>query len=129
MRARRSWWCGWRVATGQAFELGVVVVVVAVVVVVVVIVFGRVVVVGVLVAGVDRQGHPDGSEGGGGDLCGGDGVVEEGPGDDGADEGGGGEDDLAAGGAEVAGAFDPQRDREPVAERADDRARRRRGRV
>ena len=50
----------------------------------------------------------------------GDRFAEEGPGQECADEGGGGEDDLAAGGAEIAGAFDPQRDRCAVAERADE---------
>lgn len=98
---------------------GVLVFVVAVVVLMFVVVLGRGVVVFVLMVATQDEADSDRGDGEGDHLAAGHLVGEHGPGDDGTDERGGSEHELPAGGAEVAGAGDPQGDREPVADPAD----------
>src|SRR6478736_6594193 len=74
----------------------------------------------VSVPGLERERDPDGSDRQCDDLHGGDGFSEQCPRDHGTDEWGGGEDHLSSGCPEVSCAFDPQGDREAVADGADD---------
>ena len=98
----------------------VMVIVVVVVVDVFVIVGQPIMAVLVFVVGSKRHTDPGGGEHDGSDLEQLDRVAEDGPGNRGADERRSGEDDLAACGAEVTRAFDPQGDRQPVPGSADE---------